>query len=95
MRTPYYEDEEVKVAYEEFKDMVFLHCEVKVWRLSVLKKLYRLFASLGDFLVKKGYKEMATLTPNPRFAKLFGGTTRQYLEVNNEKVEYIVWELKQ
>lgn len=92
MKKVFYEDEKCTVAYEEVFGMVFLHCDVRVWSLSVLKHLYSLFANLEDFFKEKGYKQMATLSPNPKFAKLFGGETRQYLEYNNKQVEYIVWE---
>jgi hypothetical protein len=85
----YYEDSSFVLNIEIEKDFVILHCDVMVWKLSTLKKIYAVFSQiLLDF---KTYKVIA-VTPNPRFAKLFGGRTVTYMEYEGKTMEIIQWQ---
>ena len=90
VRHTFYKDDNFQIEYQEFGDTLILHCEVLIWKPSVLKEIYKQFARLQEDSCRAGYKRMATLTPNPKFAKLFGGETRTVLP---NKVEFIVWDL--
>lgn len=89
-----YKDEDFQVDVQVVNEVVHLHCEVSTWKPSVLKKMYSVFAYLKDLFSISGYAYMATVTTNPKFAKLFGGEVIDEKLINNKKHEVIVWELK-
>jgi len=91
VRHTFYKDEDFQIEYEVYEDILILHSEVFNWKLSSLKKGYRQFALLKEEASKLGFTKMATCTPNPNFAKLFGGKTQTILP---NEVELIIWELK-
>lgn len=95
MRNLLYKDEDFTVEWEEMEDCLFLHCEVKYWKLSAFRRMYKVFAELQDVARQKGFSSLATITPNPRFAKLFGGETVSTLTKEGIEYEVVVWELKQ
>ena len=41
-----------------------------------------------------GHRSVYTVTPNPRFADLFGGETIEVLYVHGKKYEVVKWDLK-
>jgi len=90
----FYSDADILFEYEEDGTILALHCEVINWSPSILKRSYRV---LGDFMNQKrkeGFAKMATITPNPKFAKLFGGTSVGEVDHNEMKYEVVVWDLK-
>lgn len=90
----FYSDEDVKFEYEEDGNTLGLHCEVTNWSVSILKRSYRV---LGDFMNlkrKEGFDRMITITPNLKFAQIFGGTSMGTVEHDGEEYEVVVWELK-
>lgn len=90
----FYEGSDALFQYEVFGKTLLLHCTVEEWKLSTVKKGYRV---LGDFMYqmrKQGYESITTVTPNPKFAKLFGGTSVHKLMYEGKEYEVIVWELK-
>lgn len=89
-----YKDEDFQVDVQAVNDVVHLHCYVSVWKPSVLKKMYHVFAYLKELFSISGYAYMATITPNPKFAKLFGGDVIDEKLINDKKHEVIVWELR-
>lgn len=93
IRNMFYKDDDFNVETQIHGDCVFLHVHVDVWSLSVIKRMYRVYAELEDTCVKAGFSRMATITPNPKFVKLFGGRTIETLTINNEHMEVIVWDL--
>lgn len=95
MRQPFYKNDDFLIEVEALGDTVYLHCLVDNWKPSVLKHLYEVFAIMQGMFESAGYERMATITPNPKFAKLFGGKTVREFEINNKPCEVIVWELKQ
>jgi hypothetical protein len=89
-----YEDDNYKVEVELVGDSAFLHCFVTNWKPSVLRNMYFVFAMLQKTLKENGYTKMSTVSPNPRFAKLFGGETVNTLVHNDIEYEVITWDLK-
>lgn len=89
----YYEDEDFCLEYQKSGDVVNLHCVVHNWNFSSLKRGYVVFGKMMNEFSQQGITSMITVTPNPKFAKLFGGTTVETIEQDNKKYEVIVWEL--
>lgn len=88
-----YQNEDFKFELEFHQDVAFLHCEVSRWSPSVLRHMYEVFSTTKENLIKGGFSRMATLSPNPKFAKLFGGDTVSVLEHEDKRYEVVVWEL--
>lgn len=94
METPrfkYIENDRYLLEVEFYETTPFLHIKVFKWSPSILKELYVVFDSLKTTLLKLGCTHMQTVSPNPKFVKLFGGETIDYF--NNAEV--VRWELKQ
>lgn len=88
-----YKDEDFQIDVQPVNDVVHLHCYVFNWKPSVLKKIYSVFTYLKELFSVSGYAYMATITPNPKFAKLFGGEVIDEKMINGKYHEVIVWEL--
>lgn len=89
----YYKDNTFYAEVEHNSEGLFLHCEVFDWKLSSLKRMYIVFNAILEEVKNKGFTRLMTVTPNPRFAKLFGGTVEQELFINEIRHEVIVWEV--
>lgn len=94
LRNLLYKDEDFTVEWEEMEDCLFLHCEVAYWKLSAFRRMYKVFAELKELAVQRGYSSLSTITPNPRFAKLFGGETVNSFIKEGIEYEVVVWVLK-
>jgi hypothetical protein len=70
-----------------------LHCWVNKWSPRVLRSCYKAFVEAEKVLESKGFFKMITVTPNPKFAKLFGGRIEHTFTINNEYHEVIIWDL--
>lgn len=90
-----YSDENSSVYLQPVGDVVHIHCYVVKWTHSQLKKLYNVFNDIVAFVEAMGFKFLVTVTPNPKFARLFGGEVVDELIINGEPHEVIIWELKQ
>lgn len=88
----FFENKDYILEYQEIDGSIVLHCIVYNWTVSALKHGYRKFAELLDEAEAKGYRCAYTITPNPKFAKLFGGRVVNTLLYQNKKYEVIVWE---
>lgn len=75
---------------QDIEGELHVHCEIERWAPSVLKALYREFVRLRIWASDKGYKEMYSISPNPRFCELFCaeslGTYKDY--------EVMKWDLR-
>ena len=91
----YYSNQDFKFEIEQLRDEIFLHCEVYNWKPSALRLGYSVFHTLLEECKTKGIEKVFTITPNPKFAKLFGGETVNSFSNNDIDYEVIVWELKQ
>lgn len=90
MRIVYFRDDTFSLEYVIDKDKNYcMHCDVFEWKLSTLKKIYREFAS---FLSMSEGKLVYTISPNPRFVKMFGGETISILNKDGKEYEVIIWE---
>jgi len=90
----YYTDEDISVNIEPFGKGVLFHVEISNWKLSVLKRCYVVCARLMEDMAAAGFIKAATITPNPKFAKLFGGTTTHVIVTKEQqRLEVITWEL--
>lgn len=78
---------------EDTTEFLLLHCNVGVWKLSVLKDMYSCFSRLERYAKDVGYKHLMTITPNPKFARLFGGNILNKFSYEEKQYETIVWEL--
>lgn len=75
---------------------LFLHCEVKVWNRSTLKKIKEGIKLVQEYALERGYdRPLFTYTQNPRWVKLIGGKYANEFEYEGEKYEVYSWELKQ
>jgi hypothetical protein len=90
----YYQDDDFLLEVQQYEGQINLHCTVSNWTPSSLRRGYRVFASLIDEATSLGFDRLLTITPNPKFAKLFGGTVISELDYNNIKHEVIIWVLK-
>ena len=86
----YYEDEDFKLECNDVFNESYLHCEVKKWTLSSLKKVFRIFAQLLNEKEQEGVTRLVTVTPNPKFASLLGGSHCE--TVKQEGIEYEVYQ---
>jgi len=84
-----FENEDFVLEGQEHEGALLLHCRVIDWKLSTLKKMYSVFADV----VSKNDKVM-TITPNPKFAKLFGGRVIKTFEEGGVEYEVILWDTK-
>ena len=76
-------------------DDLYMHVEAKRWTPSVLKEMYRVFAGVCMEAQGLGYKRMCTVTPNPKFASLFGLREINSLDYGNKHYKVMVWDLIQ
>lgn len=91
----YYKDSNFVLEIQFYEGQLLLHCEVLSWTLSSLRRGYSVFKTLQEEAKEFEIDRMVTITPNPKFAKLFGGTTISEIEYNDIKYEVIEWVLKQ
>lgn len=92
MRTLAYKDDNIKLEFEVWEKVLVLHCDVTNWQPSVLRRSKEIFNNFKNEAKEAGYEGLVTFTPNPKFAKLFGGEYVQDLP-NHENVEVIRWVL--
>ncbi len=89
MRVVYFRDETFSLEYnEDSEGRLCVHCDVFEWKLSTLKKIYREWAT---FLNENVGKIVYTVSPNPKFVRLFGGKTVSVLNKNGKEYEVMVW----
>jgi hypothetical protein len=98
METPqrkvFYKDLDFSIHVEDYENKLLLHCDVFSWKPSVLRRGYSKFISLEEYAIHQGYGVMFTVTPNPKFVKLFGGTPIYTFEYEKKLYEVIIWDLK-
>lgn len=81
---------EYHVEYQQLSGQFHVHCKVEVWNKSVLKSMYKTFIELRGFAKSLGYREMVSVSPNPKFCELFLAES-----IGQQKGhEVMVWDLK-
>lgn len=68
----FYKDEDFTIYYQQVDGEIFIHCECRKWNKTVLKQLYRAFATFKQQALEQGYTRILTYIEKPKFAELFG-----------------------
>lgn len=82
-------------VYENVDGIIVLHCNVSSFSASKLKLMRSVFEIFKSDARDRGFNKLVTVTPNPKFAALFGGETKDHFVINDQYVEVMTWELKQ
>lgn len=93
-RYSYYKDEDICFEYEVDGLALCMHCTVFRFTPSVMKLLYSLFATFKSEAAGEGISKIYTITPNPRFASMFGGASLHAFTHEGVGYEVIQWILK-
>ena len=88
-RHTFVKTEDYHIEWEIIGDHCHVHCEVSTWSKKVLREGYIRFVELRKFVNQKGYKEMVSISPNPKFCELFGARS---IGTFKEGYEVMVWE---
>lgn len=89
MRNIFYRDDTFSLEYNyDSEGRINVHCDVFEWKLSTLKAIYREWAA---FLNMNVGKVVYTVSPNPKFVKLFGGHTICVVNKNGKEYEVMTW----
>lgn len=93
-RNTYFSNEDFSVDFEIYKGDLLLHCDVKHFTPSVLRLGYSVFSNILMECEQANIPRAFTVTPNPKFARLFGGTSVNKFLLNEIEYEVIEWVLK-
>lgn len=94
LKEVFFENDDYTLEIEKIEKSIGLHCIVRKWTLSSLRHGYSKLGELMNKYSQEGYLHMFTITPNPQFAKLFGGETKYKLNYYDKEYEVVVWDLK-
>jgi hypothetical protein len=94
-RITYYENSDFKFEYERAGNEVCIHCEIYNWKLSVLRFGYSVISSLLEECRDRGVEIVYTISPNPKFAKIYGGRSVKTFTLDNKEYEIVIWDLRQ
>lgn len=89
-----YEDMNCHLSVEVVSRVAYLHCEVFNWKVSTARRLY---SALNTFLLsceERDIVQVYTITPNPRFAEMYGGRHCGYVKYQEKDYEVFKWDLK-
>lgn len=94
MKFTIYEDDDVSFKAERVGTAtLLLHCKVSHWSPAKYKKMLKVFGQfLNESLGYLGYREVITVTPNPKFCKLFGGKTVNSFTYEGKYYEVVRWD---
>lgn len=90
----YYEDEGFTLLIQQFGDKLLVHCDVRIWKPSVLKTIYRVFNTLCEEAKSMGIGSLAAITQNVRFTSLFNGKETESIYVSGKEFKVVQWDLK-
>lgn len=93
-RNVYFSNEDFTVEFEIYKGDLLLHCNVRKFTPSVLRLGYSVFANILLECEQASIPRAFTVTPNPHFTRMFGGTTVNKFSLNEIEYEVIEWVLK-
>lgn len=94
LRKVFYRDETFSLEYEEMGEEALIHMYVYSFTHNTVKKWYYETERLKDHLVANGFVTAFTVTPNPRFVKLFNGKHQSGITYDGQKYEVVTWDLK-
>ena len=90
----YFKNDDFNIEYQIYLDSIFIHAEVVNWNPRVAKKGYIVFTKMQKEFKNKGYNQFISISPNPEFCKMYGGTSIQKINYENKEYEVMVWDLK-
>jgi hypothetical protein len=90
----YYEDGNVTLELERNEGRIFLHVKVRKWSLSISKHCYSVLNTLFEDMKDSGYTEAFSVTPNPKFAAMFGADSIHKFTHEEKEYEVVKWDLK-
>ena len=90
----YYKDNNIQIHVEEYQDKVYLHSLVYNWNMYIARHCFSIIKTLFIHLEEKGYTEAYAITPNPKFAKMFGAISLSKFKHENKDYEVVKWEWK-
>ena len=93
-RKAVYQDDDILFEVQESLGILLLHCECNRFSHEVYKRALKIFARFKKDAYESGWEEVYTISPNPKFCKLFGAETIAYHEENNTQYEVMRWDLK-
>jgi hypothetical protein len=89
-----YRDADFHVRLESASpEFLYMHCEVYNWNKTVLKRMYRVFVSIAEEAKSAGFKELRTVSPNPKFTKLFDFESIGEVTYGNQEYKVMKWDL--
>jgi len=91
---PYYEDADVSLILEPNDGKIYLHVDVRRWTPSIAKKCYSVLRTLFEDMQDSGYLEAFSITPNPKFAAMFGAESIHKFIHEKKDYEVVRWDLK-
>lgn len=88
----FYKDEDFTFSFFYQNNTALLHCEVEKWNTKVLRKMYEVFGVFREFCKRDGIEKIGTVTPNPKFAKLFGAKALGKSSFLGKEYEVMQWD---
>ena len=89
----YFQNEDCKVAYQIYEDVVNIHCEMYKTTPRTIRNGYKIFVEMQKYFKEQGYKALITITPNPKFVKMYGGVFVSTVVYDEKEYEVFKWEL--
>lgn len=71
----------------------YLHLETKKWSPSTYKMMKGYFKDFLSYMKENGVAQVFTISPNPKFVKMFGGEVLGKVIHEEKEYEVIRWEL--
>ncbi len=91
------DEDDFRVDLELEGEYLFVHCHIKTWAPSVLKKLRLGFNELKQMAYLEGYDNLYTYTGNNRWCKLLDDNFKHISDITvlGQDYEVLGWGLKQ
>lgn len=94
-RKIFYKDETFSLEFDDLGEEALIHMYVNSYTHKSVRKWYLETERLREYLIANGFTRAFTVTPNPRFVKLFNGEHTASFEHEGKLYEVVVWDLKQ
>lgn len=91
----FYKDETFSLEFDDLGEEALIHMFVNSYTHNSVRKWYLETEKLKAYLISTGFVKAFTVTPNPRFVKLFNGQHTASIEHEGKIYEVVIWDLKQ
>src|SRR5574343_1202875 len=88
-----YQDVNCSLSVEVVSRVAYLHCEVVNWKLATAKTLYSALKTFLASCEERDIVQVYTITPNPRFAEMYGGRHAGHVTYEGKQYEVFKWDL--